>query len=107
MILLSSDKDQRKKEKIRFRVSFYFVQMNLNRTRCKRDPVYLFLHAIGWEESYLPEQQPVGNVLGEHEARQQVVDRPRFSAVRPQHERVEPPLPEKHNQQIIFAFLNF
>ena len=49
----------------------------------------------------------MGDVLGEHEARQEVVDRPRFPAVRPQHERVEPPLPEKHNQQIIFAFFNF
>ena len=104
MIVLSSDKDQRK---IRFRVRLCFVQMNINRTRCKRDPVYLFLHGMGWEESYLAEQQPMGDVLGKHEARQQVVNRPRFPAVRPQDERVEPPLPEKHNPQIIFTPFQF
>ena len=47
------------------------------------------------------------DVLEKHEARKQVVDRSRFPAVRPQHERVEPPLTEKHIAQIIFTQFEF
>lgn len=41
------------------------------------------------QTNYLAEQQPVRDVLRQHEPRHQVVDRPRLPTVGPQDKRVE------------------
>ena len=56
------------------------------------DACVLVKEARRWNTD-LPEQQPMGDVLRQHEARDQVVDRPRLPAMWTQHERVEASLP--------------